>query len=141
MICNHLLPAIKKEFAGWEIQFNTPPHPIATFPARQKAVGNLLIRDDGTEVTICVENITHGHFSCYDKALTQGEREKQITEDVLDFLKALLSDNVLLFTSQDRRRGGWFRIDLGGMPIESQPDCLYFLWSKPFKPFKTGNDS
>ena len=110
MIRNYLVPARKKEFSGWEISFGDPPQPIATFPACQEAVGKVLVYDDGQEATVCIEKLTHGHFNPFDEILTENERAKIITEDVVNFLKALFSDRVLLHTSTVNRVGGWIRL-------------------------------
>ena len=68
MIRDSLIPALKREFAGWEITFDTPPQPIATFPAAQEAVGKVFVYDDGDEVTVAIEKITHSHFNPYNPA-------------------------------------------------------------------------
>jgi hypothetical protein len=47
MIRDYLVPALKREFAGWEINFAAPPQPVATFAATQEKVGRLMIYDDG----------------------------------------------------------------------------------------------
>ena len=134
MIRDHLIPALKAEFSGWEILFDDPPQPIATFPACQEAVGKVLICDDGEEATVYIEKITHGHFNPYDDTLTPAEREKIITEDVIDFLKALFTDRVLLRTNANNSIGGWTRLDLKDGPVELSPSFRYFLWSKPYEP-------
>lgn len=76
MIRDHLIPALKREFAGWEIQFAYPPHAIATFPAAQPEVGRVLVYDDGDEVTVLIEKITHGHFNPYGESF-QSLRKKR----------------------------------------------------------------
>lgn len=133
MIRDSVIPALKSEFAGWKITFDTPPQPVAIFPARQEAVGRVLAYDDGDEATVLIEKITHGHFNPYDKTPQGEQRDKIVTEDVIDFLKALFSDRVLLHTSPDNRRGGWTRLDLKKRPVELSPPFRYFLWSGPYK--------
>ena len=133
MIRDHLIPALKSEFAGWEIEFDAPPQPIASFPATQEAVGKVLVYDDGDEATICIENITHGHFDAYGESQSQEQRDKIVTEDVVDFLKALFNDRVLLFSNEDNSIGGWSRLDLKEGPVELRRSFRYFLWSRPYK--------
>jgi len=89
MIRDYLVPALKREFAGWEIDFSPEAPAIAAFPASQEAVGRVLVYDDGDEATVCIENITHSHFNPYDENLKEEEREKIIVEDVLEFLKCI----------------------------------------------------
>jgi hypothetical protein len=132
MIRDHLIPALKREFSGWEVAFDGPPQPIATFPAAQPAVGRVLVYDDGDEATVLVENVTHSHFNPYDEKLSEAQRDEMVTEDVVDFLKALFSDRVLLHSSPDNRSGGWTRLDLEDGPVELSPSFRYFLWSRPY---------
>ncbi|WOB41801.1 hypothetical protein HNI00_00350 [Thermoleptolyngbya oregonensis NK1-22] len=134
MIRDRLIPALKREFAGWEIQFDSPPQPIATFPATQPAVGRVFVYDDGDEATVLIEKITHSHFNPYDKKLSEPQRDEIVTEDVLDFLQALFSDRVLLHCTPDGRMGGWMRLDLQNGSVELSPARWYFLWSRPYTP-------
>lgn len=134
MIRDSLIPALKIEFSGWEIAFDAPPQPIATFPAAQQAVGKVFVYDDGDEATVLIEKITHGHFNPYDKTLRDDQKDKMVTEDVVDFLKALFSDRVLLHTSAEKRLGGWTRLDLKDGPVVLSPSLRYFLWSRPYEP-------
>src|SRR5688572_20645563 len=101
MIRDRLIPALKREFAGWEIQFDSPPQAIATFPSAQPNVGRVLVYDHGHEATVLIEKITHGHFNPYDDELSESERDEMVTDDVIDFLKALFSDRVLLHSRAD----------------------------------------
>ena len=134
MIRDRLIPALKREFAGWEIQFDTPPQPIATFSAAQPAVGRVLVYDDGAEATVLIEKITHGHFNPYDEKLSEAQKDEIVTEDVIDFLRALFSDRVLLHCTPDGPMGGWTRMDLAhDGPVELSPSQQYFLWSRPFE--------
>jgi hypothetical protein len=134
MIRDRLIPALKQEFAGWEIQFYTPPQPIATFPAAQPAVGKVLVYDDGDEATVLIEKVTHGHFNPHDEKLSEAQRDELVTEDVVDFLKALFADRVLLHSREDGRVGGWTRLDLKDGAVELSPSFRYFLWSRPYEP-------
>lgn len=133
MIRDYLIPALKAEFSGWEISFDNPPQPVATFPACQDSVGKVTIYDEDDEVMVDIEKITHGHFHCYDEEVTeQDKKEKIIVQNVIDFLKALFSDRVLLFTNPNNRVGGYARLDIGDGPMELSPSYRYFLWSKPY---------
>jgi hypothetical protein len=132
MIRDYLIPALKEEFSGWEISYDSPPNPVATFPAAQEQVGKVFICDDGDEATVCIEKITHGHFNDYDAVSGSVEKEKAIVQSVIDFLKALFSDRVLLFTNPDNSAGGWIMVDGNDGPVELSRSHRYFLWSKPF---------
>ncbi|HEV7926966.1 MAG TPA: hypothetical protein VGR14_16540 [Verrucomicrobiae bacterium] len=133
MIRDCLIPALKSEFAGREIIFDSPPQPIATFPECQAAVGKVKVYDGGEEATVLIEKITHGHFSTYDQKLGEEQRSRIITDDVVEFLKDLFNDRVLLYTSGSNRVGGWSRLSPKQGPVELLPGFTYFLWSRPYK--------
>jgi hypothetical protein len=133
MIRDYLIPEVYNAFSGWEMQVNPESNPIVTFPAVQKEVGRLYIHDDGDEATVYVEKISHGHFNCYGgEALSVQERERAIAEDVTHFLQSLFSDRILLFTSADKRLGGWATLDNGNGPAQLAAGRIYYLWSKPY---------
>ncbi len=134
MIRDCLIPEIQKAFSGWEMKINPVENPIVRFPAVQKEVGDILIYDDGNEVTMYVEHITHSHFTSYDETITQEQREAIVTEDVISFLQALFADQVLLHTTPDNRRGGWMRLDRQDGSVALSPEERYYLWSKPYEP-------
>jgi len=133
MISDFLIPALKREFAGWEISFGSPPQPIATFPACQEAVGEVVVCDDGDEVTVYIGKITHGHFSD-DETLNREEKENSIAEDVIHFLKALFADRVLFSRNMENGENGSIMLDYNNSPIELSPSRRYFLWTKPYEP-------
>jgi hypothetical protein len=133
MIRDYLVPALKREFAGWEIDFDLPPQPVAAFAATQEKLGRLIIYDDGDEATVTVEHLTHGHFGCYQENLSPEEKEKIIAEDVVGFLKELFTDKVLLYSAVTGGMSGWFRLNRKEGPVELSRDCRWFLWSHPFE--------
>jgi hypothetical protein len=133
VIRDTLVPALKREFADQAVVYAAPPNPVATFPAKQEAVGRVIVLDDGDEATVVIEHITHGHFNPYDNTLSEAERDAWVTERVIEFLRALFSDRVLLSTSANNRIGGWTRLDLRDDPIELSPAHRYFLWSRPYE--------
>ena len=74
MIRDRLIPALEAAFAGSDMQIDPENNPIARFPGVQKQVGDVLIYDDGDEATVCVDNISHGHFNPYDETISQEQR-------------------------------------------------------------------
>jgi hypothetical protein len=132
MIRDYLVPALKIKFPNRDIFFDMPPQPIATFPARQEAVGRVMIYDDGDEATVFIEQITHFHLNEYDERLSVEERERLIAERVIDFLEALFADLVLLYVSPDNRVGGSGRIDLMDESPRLTAGYRYYLWSRPY---------
>jgi hypothetical protein len=65
-----LIPLLKARFADRPLVVGTGSEPAATFPAVHPDVGDLVIRDDGDELTIYVGNFTHVHFDSVDETLT-----------------------------------------------------------------------
>ena len=108
-------------------------NPIVRFPAVQEEIGDVVIYDDGDEATVCIENITHEHFNPYDDSLDEFTRDGIISETVIDFLKALFRDEVLLSISADKRCAGWIRLDHQAGPAQLSSGHKYFLWSKPYR--------
>lgn len=90
MIRDRLIPALKREFAGWENPFDTPPQPIATVPAAQPAVGRVLVCDDSDEAAIQIEDTAHGHLNPHNDKLTEVQRDEFATEGVSDSLPSQL---------------------------------------------------
>lgn len=132
MIRDYLIPAVREAFSDKAFSFSTPPHPIIRLPSGCDQIGNLEIYDDGDEATVCLTEITHGHFNLYDSNLSQEEVDRRVTKDVISFLRELFSDHVLLFRGPSRGSGGWrlFR------DVPNDRDFVggreYFLWSGPF---------
>ena len=100
-----------------------------TFPAKHSDVGDVEIHDDGDEITLIAGNFTHGHFSNYDD-IPQEEKEKEIAEDVVDFLSRLFADQVVLWGSH--QGGGGWRVILDDND-DSVTHHKEFVWSGPRK--------
>lgn len=141
MIRDRLILALRNEFAGRDMVFDVPPNPIVTFPAVQPEVGRVFVYDKGHEAIVVIEHITHAHFNAYPPA-SEAERAEIIAEDVIDFLKALFSDRILLYASSSGDHNGWTRLDVGASPdawlsdvqsVVSVPPLRYFLWSRPYE--------
>ncbi len=131
MIRDVLIPELQKRFPERGLQIDTTSNRIAAFPAALAEVGKVIIYDDGEEATVMIEHITHGHFNPYNPALSQDEVDRQVSEDVTDFLEALFEDKILLWVSPSRHAGGWQRIDSGlaEHPVVPEPGH-YYVWSK-----------
>jgi hypothetical protein len=133
MIKDSILAELKRRFPDQSYSVGDDARTVAVFPAAHTQVGNVTIWDDGDEATVFIENITHGHFTSYDETLSKQEREKVVTEDVVDFLSELFADRVLLWTSESGRSGGWKMLQ-GQSPAELMHEkAKCFLWSGPIK--------
>jgi hypothetical protein len=105
-----------------------PPDPCAVFPGIHPGIRGVSIYDDGEELTVSIDDLTHGHFAAYDSGLSETERDQRIVEEVVEFLEALFADRVAVW-GQANVGGGWYRIDRGG--VGRQADVPEFVWSGP----------
>jgi hypothetical protein len=136
MIRDHLTAAIKESFPSLPFSFSQSSNPVATLQSPFAEIGKLEIYDDGDEATVSISEITHGHFNPYDTSLSETQRDQQIVEDVISFLRALFDDKVLLFRTPSRGMGGWLRLDLSPKPPTFSSGREYFLWSGPYDTHK-----
>lgn len=132
MIRDLLIPEIKKSFPDLPFSFSQSFNPIAHLQPSFTGIGTLDIYDDGDEATVYITEVSHGHFNPYDASLSGEQRDREIAKDVIDFLRALFADKVLLFRTPDQRIGGWTRLDLSPKPPTFDPGREYFLWSGPY---------
>lgn len=126
MLSSLLLPILREKFPGRGLVEGTSPDPCAMFPGIHPGIRGVSIYDDGHELTLCVDDLTHGHFAEYDDQLPLAERERRIVEAVVEFLDALFSDRVAVW-GQANVGGGWRRIDLS--ESSGWPDVPEFVWS------------
>jgi hypothetical protein len=133
MISDFLSPAIKERFPNVPFAFNQPPEPMASLRSPCEAPSGAEICDDGDEVTVYFVNATHGHFSCYNEKLTEEQKVKAITSDVLEFLEALLKDRVVIWRFFGGMAGGWRVLHLDDQVPKPSMARQQFLWSKEIK--------
>src|SRR5947207_4097372 len=113
MLSSLLIPILRERFPGRGLVEGTPPDPCAVFPGTHPGIRRLSIHDDGGELTVCVDDLTHGHFAEYDDAVPEAEWERRVVDAVVEFLDALFADRVAVW-GQAHLGGGWYRIDPGG---------------------------
>ena len=128
MLSSLLLPVLRERFPGRGWGEGTPPDPCAKFPGMHSGIRGVSIYDDGAELTVCVDDLTHGHFAEYDNQLPEAERARRIVESVVEFLDALFADQVAVW-GQANVGGGWYRIDLGGS--YGRQGVQEYVWSGP----------
>ena len=128
MLSALLVPVLRERFPGRGLVEGTPPEPCAQFPGTHPGISGVSIYDDGDELTVCIDDLTHGHFAEYDDHLPDAERERRIVDAVVEFLGALFADRVAVW-GQDNVEGGWYRIDLGGSG--GRHGTQEFVWSGP----------
>jgi hypothetical protein len=129
MISDFLIPKLRRRFSDRGLRVGVPPQPCAVFPAIHPEVGDVVISDDGYELTLEAGNFTHSHFSNYDDNLSESQKAERISEDVAQFLEELFADRVVLWGSH-AGSGGWY-------PRDEQPSRLFrahgelYVWSGP----------
>ena len=128
-----LLPALRATFPDRGMREGDTPNVVAVFPAACAEVGDLTIYDDGDEATIVFEHVTHGHFVPDDDDLSEDERVRRLTNGVVEFLRDVFADRVLLFTTgKGRGPAGWTIYD-GTVPPLVPRFAHKFVWSGPIR--------
>jgi len=128
MLSALLAPILRERFPDRGLVVGEPPGAVAWFPGVHPGIRGVSVYDEGDELTVAVDDVTHGHFAEYEDALSVADREARVVNAVVDFLHKLFADRVAVWGRPDAA-GGWYRIDLrdtdapGGAP-ES-------VWSGP----------
>jgi hypothetical protein len=96
----------------------------------QPAVGNLTLRDDGSEVTLELGAITHHHFNPYDASLSEFEAAEIIGSQLIEFIEALVADEILIWKTAGGG-GGCRGIETGEELPRPGIGVEFYLWSGP----------
>jgi hypothetical protein len=134
-----LLPVLRERFPDRGLVVSEPPEPCAMFPGTHPGIRGVSVYDDGDELTLCVDDLTHGHFSEYTDGLSKPEQEQRIVESAVEFLEALFADKVVVWGQQ--HMGGWYRpewsdagsntvLQIGG--TGGKAPVQEFVWSGPY---------
>jgi hypothetical protein len=75
---------------------------LVTIPAKHPEVGDLTICDFGDELVVHVGRLTHAHFANYDDSLSLERKAEEIASQVLDFVQAVLRDEIEIFGNGQR---------------------------------------
>jgi hypothetical protein len=134
-----LLPVLRERFANRGLVEGISPDPCAVFPGIHPGIRGVTIYDDGDELTLCVDDLTHGHFNDYTDGLAEAERELRIVDQAVEFLEALFRDEVVVWGQHSI--GGWYRPEWGEAASNtviqigntgSAGEVQEFVWSGPF---------
>ena len=128
MLSQILLPVLRQRFPDRGLVAGDPPDPCAVFPGTHPGIRGVSIYDDGSEFTVCIDDITHGHFGEYVEGLSDAEHAERVVASVVEFLDALFADRVAVWGQADTG-GGWYRLDLGGSG--GRAGIRQFVWSGP----------
>ena len=127
-LTERLLPVLRERFPGRGLVEGRPPDPCAAFPGLHPGIRRVAVYDDGEELTVALDALTHGHFSDYDYSGDGAERVQRIVDGVVEFLDDLFADRVAVW-GQHAAGGGWYRVGVGE-PHHGQGQHA-FLWSRP----------
>jgi hypothetical protein len=127
-----LLPRLTAAFPDARFNTDGKGEALAVVPAKHPEVGDVLICDDGDELTVYIGEITHRHFGNYDEHLSPEERAARIATAVVNFLRDFFLDQIELFANgvfvggfrvRSNRRRGWLSRFFFGRKT--------YLWSGP----------
>jgi hypothetical protein len=124
-----LLPALLTAFPDCNLRLSDEPACVAVFPAKCPEVGDLSIYDDGKEATVVVGSQTHFHVNCYGMDVTEDECIESIVEEIIEFLRELFEDRILMWSVDQGRGCGGIEPYDGNMSEYVYETADTFLWS------------
>lgn len=107
-------------------------------PACENGVGDLVVRDDGEELTVLVGPNDHRHFESYCEEGTQENREQRAAGNALEWVRAILDDQIVFRNEFQAGRlisgSSWNpEYSDGPLKLESSDECVEFKWSGRIK--------
>jgi hypothetical protein len=129
MITEKLIAQLREHFPDRKVTFGAPPQPSAVFAAAHPEVGDLEIYDDGDEATIVFQIGGHHHFSP-PASKSIDEMEREIVEDVVQFLTRLFANRIVIWWGPTRQSGWVFREKLADKSFK-RPNAPLYVWSGP----------
>ena len=86
-LSHRLLPILRERIPdrGF-IEGQLAEDPCAAFPGLHPGIRQVAVYDDGDELTVALDDLTHGHFSDYDHSGMETDREQRIVDAVVEFL-------------------------------------------------------
>ena len=95
--------------------------------------GELVIHDDGDELTFYLSDITHCHFSQDYLGDGKYSSEANVIEEAIDYLSDLFSDRVVFYRALNGGRDGSIQCPSPDQTSKVLADCNCYLWSKPLE--------
>ena len=135
MLSSLLLSILRERYPDRGLVEGRPPDPVARFPGVHPGIRGASIYDDGSEFTLVIEDVTHGHFGEYAEGLSDAEHARRVVGQVVEFLDDLFADRVVVWGRADTC-GGWYTL---GTSADSLPrGSPAFVWSGPVTPRRSG---
>jgi hypothetical protein len=126
MLLATLIRKIESELSSLPFVVDEDNHQVI-IPPIHEGFGNLEIEDDIDELIVFVGNFTHWHAGCYDERLSEEEKAIEIAEAVMDFLRDVVNDQIVLWRSPEGG-GGFDRLESLQRPFNPHQK---WLWSGP----------
>ena len=103
-------------------------------PAPSKVMGDVVVSSDIDELTVYLGKHTHCHFSLIMyQDRPPSEAIEIVVHEAVDFLKDLLADQIVVWSTGSGQQGGTFHRD--AQPERLEPAARAYLWSgAPFIP-------
>ena len=99
-----LVPKLRAAFPGELIRVGGEADALIVFPAKHPEIGDLVIQDEGDELTVIVGTITHRHFASQSPGSSAQFQAEQIATEVTEYLRQLFADEIEFYG--DGSRGG-----------------------------------
>jgi hypothetical protein len=97
MLSQLLLPVLRERFLHRSLtEGQSSEEPCAVFPGIHPGIHKVSIYDDGSELTVCVEPLTHGHFDNSTEGLSEAENAQRSVDQVVEFLENLFADRIVV---------------------------------------------
>lgn len=126
MLSQLLLPILSTRYSDRGLVAGESPNPCATFPGIHEGIRQVAIYEDGDELILCIDDLTHSHIADYTDGLSEAERAVRVVGLLVEFLDALFADQIVVW-GQHAVGGGWYRRDLR----EAGRGETEYVWSGP----------
>src|SRR4051812_28647882 len=108
-----VVAALVDRFPDQGLRVGRHPAPLATFPAKHRAVGDALVQDvrEGSQsafhIDFSIGGVVFDSFTNYDTHLDANGRWERLTRDLVRLLEELFQDRLLMWRSTDSQKWGW----------------------------------
>jgi hypothetical protein len=131
ILAQALMSALRSDGLLTDYDEQARPTPKVTIAAAAPQVGDLILDAEDEEYTVQIGMHTHCHFSPFmmDGA-TLNMRQEQALKELLDYVRAILADEVVVWSVADgTRRGSGGTFGVGTTPTVADPGAEAWLWS------------
>ena len=89
-----LVPKLRAAFSRELMRVGGETEALVVFPAKHPEIGDLVIQDEGDELTVIVGNITHRHFASQSPGSSAEIQAEQLATEVTEYLRQLFADEI-----------------------------------------------